>query len=152
MPTSASFLRNRRACSGYTLLEMVVVLAILALATSMVAPATFRMIQSWREATGVRQVRQALAALPWTVQKQGQELRLPPPGEQDPGAPADASLPGVDLPEGWSIELKSPLIVRANGACNDADMVLTTRRQKIALKVLAPFCQVTEATQGPQVP
>lgn len=152
MPTSASSLRNRRARSGYTLLEMVVVLAILALATSMVAPATFRMIQSWREATEVRQVRQALAALPWTVQKQGQELRLPPAGEQDSGAPAAASVPGVDLPQGWSIELTSPLIVRANGACNDADMVLTTRRQKIALQILAPFCQVTEATQSPQAP
>ena len=39
---------NRDA--GYTLLEMVVVLAILGLATAMVAPATFRTIQSWRDA------------------------------------------------------------------------------------------------------
>ena len=47
---------------GYTLLEMVVVLALMGLAVAMAAPAGFRMVQSWRHASEVDQVLRQLAA------------------------------------------------------------------------------------------
>ena len=48
---------------GYTLLEMVVVIALLALATAMVAPASFRMIQSWRNADDVQRGSEPLGVI-----------------------------------------------------------------------------------------
>ena len=142
--------------AGYTLLEMVVVLALLGLATAMVAPATFRMIQSWRDADEVGRVLAELAALPTTAREQGRELHLglPPAGAAPPGAPppqhspeAGESMP-VTLPEHWRLEMDAPLLVRANGACGDATGTLVTTRQQIHFRVEAPFCRV-ERLPGP---
>lgn len=119
--------------SGYTLLEMVVVLALMGLAVGMAAPAGFRMIESWREAGDVDEVLRQLAALPTAAREQGRAVRLPP----DDGA----SMPAV-LPEGWSLEMDEALVVRPNGACGNAQGRLLTRRQAIDFRVEAPFCRI----------
>lgn len=119
---------------GYTLLEILVVVALLALATSLVAPAGYRMITSWREAGAVDEALQSIGALPLRARAAGHELLLP-----DPTAP-DAVH--VELPDGWRLEMHSPLTVRANGACSDAAGILHTTRQLIDFRVAAPFCAV----------
>lgn len=136
---------------GYTLLEMVVVLAILGLATAMVAPATFRTIQSWRDADDVARVLGDLAALPVVARNQGREIRV---GAGAPGRaarpdsistlsdPGNVPAPPFSLPEGWRIEMDEPLVIRANGACGGASGTLTTQRQTIRFQVEAPFCKI----------
>ena len=121
--------------AGYTLLEMVIVLAVMALATAMVAPASYRMIGTWREAGEVEQVRAELAALPTKARVEGRELRLQP-GEEE----ALAKL--VELPEGWHVELDQPLRVGANGACTGARGTLKTMRQTLSFDIAPPFCKV----------
>ena len=64
-------LRLRR---GFTLLELVVVLALLALATALVAPSGFRMMASWRRATEVDASLAAVAALGSNAAQQGRAL------------------------------------------------------------------------------
>ena len=136
---------------GYTLLEMVVVLAILGLATAMVAPATFRTIQSWRDADEVGRVLGDLAALPGVARHQGTEIRLgaDPAQAASPGTTAavdthaDAAAPSpLILPEGWRLSFDEPLVVRANGACNGANGTLATTRQTIRLRIESPYCRV----------
>ena len=148
---------NRAA--GYTLLEMVVVLAVLGLATALVAPSTFRMIQSWRDADEVQQVLAEVAALPVAARQIGSEIRLgtgqasasgiapirPPgaePGNESGIGTAPATAPPIDLPEGWRLDMDTPLLVRPNGACNAGKGTLTTNRQSIRFEVEAPFCRV----------
>lgn len=139
------------AAAGYTLLEMVVVVSLLGLATAMVAPAGYRMIGSWREATRVNDVAKALAALPATARAQGRQLRMLPPADatgtrvfapdrarQDQSADTDL----IALPEGWSIRFTEPLVVGANGACSDARGTLVTERQRVDFTIDAPFCHV----------
>lgn len=118
--------------SGYTLLEMVVVLAIIAMATAMVAPMGYRMIGSWRDATQVQDVLGQLERLPTVV--------------RDSGNPLDTSqhnmeLP-IKLPPDWQLHFDQPLRVLANGACNNAAATLTTPHQTITLHIDAPFCRV----------
>ena len=142
---------------GYTLLEMVVVLAILGLATAMVAPATFRTIQSWRDADDVGRVLGDVAALPGMARNQGREIRLgtdpapenTPPAKADPstGTEADAPSP-LTLPEGWRLSFDEPLVVRANGACNGTSGTLTTTRQTIRFRIDSPWCRVTRLPAG----
>lgn len=120
---------------GYTLLEMVVVMALLALATALVAPSGYRMIQTWREADGVERVLRELTGLPVTARATGRELHF------GSDAPRELSTV-VTLPEGWRLTLDAPLTVRANGACNDSGGVLLTKRQAVRFKLVAPFCQV----------
>ena len=56
-----------RCAAGYTLLEMVVVMAVLAMATALAAPPSYRMMRSWQEATRVDDVIQQLERLPGAV-------------------------------------------------------------------------------------
>lgn len=141
--------------AGYTLLEMVVVLALLGLATAMVAPATFRMIQSWRDADEVAQVLAELAALPAAAREQGRELQLAsPPAPAATGLASTRQPPDpvesapIALPDGWHLEMDSPLLVRANGACGDATGTLVTTRQQIRFRVEAPFCRIERLPAG----
>jgi prepilin-type N-terminal cleavage/methylation domain-containing protein len=127
--------------SGYTLLEMVVVLALLGLAVGMTAPAGFKMINSWRDATQAEQVLRQLAALPTRARNEGRPWDLLP--DQAASQAAEQTInQAVTLPDGWSLQMDTPLHVRANGACNDADGRLITPRQTIAFHVQAPFCRI----------
>ncbi|TWI14272.1 pilus assembly FimT family protein [Aerolutibacter ruishenii] len=120
---------------GYTLLEMVVVMALLALATAMVAPSSYRMIRTWREADKVERVLRDLATLPVTARAKGREWRLKPDDAQELSK-------AIAMPEGWRLNLDTPLVVRANGACNGASGTLQTGYQTLPFKLEAPFCRV----------
>ena len=122
----------RQHVRGYTLLEMIVVMAILAMATAIAAPPSYRMIRSWQEATQVEDVLQQMEQLPGTVRASGRPLD----GERNGG------IPVIALPEGWSLRMATPLRVLANGACSDARGTLATQQQSIDFRILAPFCRV----------
>lgn len=122
----------RRAAAGYTLLELVVVLGILAMATALAAPPSYRMVRSWQEATQVDDALQQLAHLPGVVRDSGTPLSV------DRGQPITL----LTLPEGWHVEMLSPLHIQANGACNSADGELHTAAQTLPFRLHAPFCRV----------
>lgn len=122
----------KRHLPGYTLLELVVVMAILAMATALAAPSSYRMVRSWQEATQVDDVLQQVERLPSTVRANGNPL--------DSAANSGISL--VSLPENWALEMRSPLHILANGACSDAEGTLITEQQRINFRVSAPFCRV----------
>ena len=126
----------KQPLAGYTLLELVVVMGILAMATALVAPPSYRMIRSWQEATQVDDVLQQLSRLPTQVRATGNPLY------------ADASTPitVLTLPEGWQVHLLSPLRVQANGMCSDAEGELHTQQQVIAFQIAMPFCRVQRVT------
>lgn len=117
---------------GYTLLEMVVVMAIVAMATAIAAPPSYRMIRSWQEATQVEDVVQQMERLPSRVRTNGNPLF----------ADAEHGIELIDLPQDWALRMETPLRVRANGACSDAQGTLTTPYQTIEFRVLAPFCRI----------
>jgi len=121
-----------RVHAGYTLLEMVVVIALIALATALVAPPGMRMIRSWQDATEVSEVIEQIERLPGAVRAVGNPLTLT-------GEAANAPL---ELPEGWVLILDTPLTVHANGACSNAQARLQTVHQEIQLRIAVPFCRV----------
>lgn len=117
--------------SGYTLLEMIVVMGILAMATAVAAPPSYRMIRSWQEATQLEDVIQQLDRLPTRSRSIGEPI------EATPDAPLDA----IELPEQWKLDFKTPFYVQANGACSNAQATLTTTYQTVELEISAPFCR-----------
>lgn len=125
-----------RPAAGYTLLEMVVVMTILAIATAVAAPPSYRMISAWREASEVDDAIQQIERLPSLVRASGNPLVL---GSDDREQGASAPL---QLPPEWVLDMQSPLRVQANGACSGARAVLTTTHQAIPLEISAPFCGV----------
>lgn len=124
-----------RRHKGYTLLEMVVVMAVLALATALVGPPGYKMVRSWQDASRVDEVFKQLRALPMTVRDTGRPLIV----KSDSPEPAQAP---VDLPAGWQLRFSAPLTVLANGACSDASGVLVTDHQTLPFQIKAPFCKV----------
>ena len=135
MPTSATPPRaDAPRAGGFTLLELVVVLALLGLALALVAPQAIRMIDTWRRATDVDAALGVLAALGAQARQQGRALAFPA-GPVPPDA-----LTGV--PEGWTIELDTPLAVQANGACGDASGVLRSGDYTRRFALQAPYCRV----------
>lgn len=127
---------------GFTLLELVVVLALLALATALVAPSGFRMIGSWRRATEVDASLEAISALGNTAAQEGRSREL------DAGPQADGVLPG--LPEGWKVELDTPLAVQPNGACSDSQgRLLGPDGYEQPFQIQAPFCRTRRTGTTP---
>lgn len=120
---------------GYTLLEMVVVMAVLALATALVAPPGYKMVRSWQDASRVDDVFKQLRALPMSVRDTGHEITV------RPDQPDDAA-PLVQLPDGWQLHFDTELRIRSNGACSDASAVLITGHQRLPFEIEAPFCRI----------
>ena len=109
MPMSVTPPRSNRRSGGFTLLELVVVLALLGLATALVAPAGFRTIATWQRATDVDAAMGALVALTARARQEGHAFRF------DAGDVDTEPLTG--MPDGWTVHLDTPLVVQANGAC-----------------------------------
>lgn len=123
---------------GFTLLELVVVLGLLALATALVAPAGFRMINTWRRATEVDAMLGDLSALAARSHQHGRVLRL------DPGEIPATVL--TDLPDGWAVVLATPLLVQANGACTATHGELRASDGYVQpFEMTAPFCKTIRA-------
>lgn len=123
-----------KAAAGFTLLELVVVLALLGLATALVAPQGFRTIATWRRATDVDAVLGALAALGADARMHGQRLSFEA-GQLPPDA-----LEG--MPEGWTVVLDDPLVIQANGACGSATGELREGSYVRRFALEGPFCRI----------
>lgn len=134
MRTSASLRHARRKAPGFTLLELVVVLALMGLTTALVAPSAFRTIGAWRRASAVDAALGAMAALGAQAREQGRPIRL------ERGTVPAGTLKG--LPEGWTIELLEPLVVRANGVCSGTHGALRSGDYTRRFALLAPYCRV----------
>lgn len=104
-PTSASCRRaEARIAGGFTLLELLLVLALVALLTGLVAPRMWQWVESARVRAGVDGARAELEALPMRAFA----------GAKRVDVSAGQPLP-LPLPSGWRIELAAPLVYEANG-------------------------------------
>jgi general secretion pathway protein G len=102
-PTSASCRRaEARAAGGFTLLELLLVLTLVALLTALVAPRMWHWVEGARLRAGIDGARAELEALPMRAFASARRI----------GVDAKGPLP---LPAGWRVELAAPLVYEANG-------------------------------------
>jgi general secretion pathway protein G len=133
--TSAFFRRTRthfsgraRASSrGFTLLELLVVLAIVAAVSAVIGPVTWRAVENAERRGARADVHAALAAIPLTAFRQGRPLHIDASGlsRLGPELPADCSLA---LPD-------PPLIYAANGMAAGGRVLLTCGGQTSTFEV-----------------
>lgn len=119
---------------GYTLLEMLAVVGVLALATAMIAPTGYRMVRSWQDADAIKQVLRELSRLPINARQSGTTLML------DAGLQRKGKVT-VALPDGWTLVLDSALIIGANGACGGTTGILDTGYNQFRFAMDAPYCR-----------
>ena len=124
---------------GYTLLEILVVIALLGLLSGLAIPRLDRLFDSLRFAFERDDVLQAVAGLPFTAYREGKEFVLDtfpaPPSSQQRN-----TLP-LTLPEGWKLQANSPIRFRANGICSGGNLTLTYADRSTVVELKPPLCQ-----------
>ena len=160
------------AARGFTLLELIVVLLLLALVTALAMPNLERLVAGAARGTERDRIldqfvglgRQAmLQRRGYVVFGTGDEPDADPPepGREpadaargrpggaagrplaDPPSHADHERYAIDLPEGWEIGLDRPLVVRANGACLGARLTLRhLGTVDVEVDLEPPYCRV----------
>lgn len=125
---------------GFTLLEMVVVLSILGLATAIAAPAMLRGIETWQRRGEVDAVLDQIRGLPATARAQGRDLLISDETLAAPDAPLKAS-------PGWTVTTTEPWRVHHNGVCGGGVVQLEMDGRATTIEASAPFCDPRIRTQ-----
>ena len=133
MPILAFFpTHSPRASSGYSLVEVIVVLVLLSLVTSLVIPNIFSTLDRFRFRSNQDEVLIQLSGLGYLAYQKQQTIVLYP----------DDDLSDVlELPEGWAIELEGPIRYQANGICLGGTITLVYEQETEDFLLTAPFCR-----------
>lgn len=126
-------------CTGYTLLEMIVVLVIIGLTLGLTGTWLFSFIGTWRANVHRDTVLGEIQHLPIGARETGHGFTvamLPTTAS----AAATQALPLVHLPSGWNVRFNPPLRIWANGACSSTRFVLGDGKRRWSASVEAPYC------------
>lgn len=118
---------------GFTLLEILVVLLLMAFLAGLALPRAINIYESMRFASERDSVLVALSGLGRRALIAGDTVNIQ--------EPRDLSLIGVELPEGWQVEVVEPLTLGANGSCGSGMLSFSGRGRTATMRVTAPFCK-----------
>ncbi len=135
MQTWATCRRAELRAPGYTLLELLVVLAVMGMVSAIVAPPIARQVEAWRAETVFRDASRQMERLPAAARRAGQRLVMDGP-ERWP-----ATL--GPWPEGLSVA--EPILVEPNGYCRGGRITVSVLGRTREARVAAPFCRVEVA-------
>jgi prepilin-type N-terminal cleavage/methylation domain-containing protein len=134
MRTSAQFLRPAssvpQADRGFTLLEVLVVLLIVGLLVSLVAPGAVNLVGAATRESQRREIASAIERLPVEARLTGRLLVL------------DGTTPVPGLNAAWRVTLARPLRVQPSGVCSESDARVDIDGQTVVVHIAAPFCRV----------
>ena len=118
------------------MLEMIVVLAILGLATALVAPSMLRGIDSWRRQAAMEVLIDSVRALPGNARASGKPITIN-------AAALQSAEPPLRIEAGWTLQVPKPWSVRANGVCQGGEIIVANGYGERTMRVASPFCDVT---------
>lgn len=110
-----------RKLKGFTLIEMLLVMLIVGLLTSLTAPRIGANLNSYEESSQRREIEDQIRQLPRRVRYLGKGLELPKDlvvSDLGDGGPA------LKLPAGWSIDFPVALQISPRGACSSSSLRL----------------------------
>ena len=123
----------RLAC-GFTLLEMMVVLVLMALAVGMVLPRLDVLVDGFGAASERETVIEAVASLGLVARSQGRRIQFQ--GQLD-------ELPG-EIPSGWQVIAEGQGIVfHPSGACEGGQVRVLGRGREFVYNLAPPRCRAT---------
>lgn len=132
-------LRRALACAGgkwrhgYSLIEVVVALAIAALSVSLATPSILRMIDGWQDRSVVRELIRDMGNL-------RAEAALARTGQAGTAIQAELS---ASLPSGWQLHVSDGFEIRPAGLCTAGQLQLVSPRGRVvALQNTQPSCQL----------
>jgi prepilin-type N-terminal cleavage/methylation domain-containing protein len=142
-----------RATRGFTLIEMLVVLTIVAMLAGLVTPVLFRLARRFEISAQRQQILVDLAQLGYRAYLTGQPLTLGQSAESGtvlgaiPATPTPT--PALTLPEGWVLEAKKPITYSFGGICSGGAITLIDPdKVRHDIRMKAPRCKPEFATNG----
>jgi len=140
-PRYESNLVRRGLSCGFSLLELLVVLSLLALVTSLALPNLSKMYNSFSSALQMDEVVRQINGIGYQVHNQRQEYWF----RDIVAKKAIQARSGIDvhLPEGWSLVVEKPFRYAENGACMGGFVRIFFEEELLqTVQLEAPFCQV----------
>lgn len=119
---------------GFTMVELLVTLVILALVSAVVAPGLEVWLSSRKLAALKMEIRSEFALLPLMANRSGKQIIVDHPNK-------------INM-EGDTIHFSQPIIVNANGFCLGGKFELEYNDTSQNFEVLSPFCEVRRVTQS----
>ena len=142
MPTSASCPaadpRAGAVARGFSLLELLIVLALLGLVSALVAPRLQRTYEAIASSGDRAEVYRQLERLPRLARLAGRAIVVPEGG-------AGALAAELALPEGWVVSPLEPLRIEANGLCRGGRVRILGAGTEEDVALTAPTCGVAHA-------
>lgn len=134
MPISATC---RQTKGGFTLLEMLVVLVILASVAGIATPRLSSLYDSSRAAAERDDVLDQIRGLAHQAWSKGETITFS-------GWPNGEGAEYLALPEGWQVAPAQPLKFLPSGVCLGGELALTRAERFYQYRLRAPYCEVTE--------
>lgn len=130
---------------GFTLLELLVVLALIAFMTGLTAPRLFNHIQARQLAEERQSIVAQLQALRQRIQLNGWTLTL---DAKTLASELPDKTAAIQLPEGWSIEISQPIRFGFNGVCSGGDLKFAhVNGQALLLRLDPPGCWIDQSAE-----
>ncbi len=138
---------------GFTLLELLVVLVVLSLLTGLAAPRLMAMYDSFHATLERDEVLVQLGKLNYLAFQQGHDFELTTyPAIQKINTESEKTEFEIinkektinnflELPKGWRVHTKMPILFRANGVCSGGLIYLNHQVQEFRVQLDPPFCQ-----------
>lgn len=140
MRMSASCPRSEarpRAARGFTLLELLVVLGLIAMMAALVAPRLHKTYQAIVSSGDRAETARQLERLPLVARDLGRAIEI----DADEGAELARYLA---LPEGWSVRALDPVLVEASGLCHATRVRVEGAGSTETWSLAAPDCGVAD--------
>ena len=128
----------RRADAGFTLIEIVVAIAIVGLALSFVLPRLSGLLDRLGSSMRQQRFEAQLAALGSEARRTGHTvLLLSSEPQQKPG-----TKPAIELPSDWSLVVEPPITFGYNGVCTGGTVHLSFPGGERHYRLAAPYCRI----------
>lgn len=141
--------RGRLGEAGVTLIELIVLLAIMGMITALAGPQLYRTFDAFRFSLGRDDVERQLASLNQKAFLENRNLLLmsqPARGVDAARAQAellaaqDALAITLNLTQGWAIEVQQPILYRANGMCGGGTVRVDVGAYAYLYQLSPPRC------------
>lgn len=142
----------RKRAAGFTLLELLVVLALIGLLVALALPNLTRLYDSLARSSERDHILDQFAGLGHDAMLQrrayvvfGTDKRPAPDDPDQLAIYADYEPYPLDIPEGWRVRLDAPLLVRPNGVCLGGEVTLEHDDEpSVTASLEAPFCRLDD--------